>query len=63
MQSSRLIDRRSVLAATALIAAAPATAFAQTDYPNRAVKFTVPVPPGNMLDSMPRIIGDKLSPR
>ena len=63
MQSSRLIDRRSVLAATALIAAAPTTAFAQADYPNHAVKFVVPVPPGNMLDSMPRIIGDKLSPR
>src|SRR5262249_4918429 len=63
MQNSRLIDRRSVLAATALIAAAPATAFAQADYPSHAVKFIVPVPPGNMLDAMPRIIGDKLSPR
>jgi len=63
MQKSRLIDRRSVLAATALIAAVPATAFAQADYPNHAIKFVVPVPPGNMLDSMPRIIGDKLSPR
>src|SRR5215475_10117450 len=63
MQNSRLIDRRSVLAATALIAAAPAAAFAQADYPNHAIKFIVPVPPGNMLDSLPRIIGDKLSPR
>jgi tripartite-type tricarboxylate transporter receptor subunit TctC len=62
-QNSRLIDRRSVLAATALIAAAPATAFAQADYPSHAIKFVVPVPPGNMLDAMPRIIGDKLSPR
>ena len=60
-QNSRLIDRRSVLAATALLAAAPAAAFAQADYPNRAIKFVVPVPPGNMLDSMPRIVGDKLS--
>jgi tripartite-type tricarboxylate transporter receptor subunit TctC len=62
-QNSRLIDRRSVLAATALIAAAPATLLAQADYPNRPIKFVVPVPPGNMLDAMPRIIGDKLSPR
>jgi tripartite-type tricarboxylate transporter receptor subunit TctC len=62
-QSSRLIDRRSVLAATALIAAAPATVLAQADYPNHAIKFIVPVPAGNMLDAMPRIIGDKLSPR
>jgi tripartite-type tricarboxylate transporter receptor subunit TctC len=62
-QNSRLMDRRSVLAATALIAAAPATVLAQADYPNHAIKFVVPVPPGNMLDAMPRIIGDKLSPR
>jgi tripartite-type tricarboxylate transporter receptor subunit TctC len=62
-QNSRLIDRRSVLAATALIAAAPKMAFAQADYPSHAIKFVVPVPPGNMLDAMPRIIGDKLSPR
>jgi len=62
-QSSRLIDRRSVLAATALIAAAPATVLAQAGYPSHAIKFIVPVPPGNMLDAMPRIIGDKLSPR
>jgi tripartite-type tricarboxylate transporter receptor subunit TctC len=62
-QNSQLIDRRSVLAATALIAAAPATVFSQSDYPNRSIKFVVPVPPGNMLDAMPRIIGDKLSPR
>src|SRR5215510_2959334 len=62
-QSSRLIDRRSVLAATALIATAPEIAFAQADYPSHAIKFVVPVSPGNMLEAMPRIIGDKLSPR
>jgi tripartite-type tricarboxylate transporter receptor subunit TctC len=62
-QKCRLIDRRSVLAATALVAVAPTTVFAQADYPNHAIKFIVPVPPGNMLDAMPRIIGDKLSPR
>jgi tripartite-type tricarboxylate transporter receptor subunit TctC len=47
----------------ALLAAAPSAALAQADYPNRTIKFVVPVPPGNMLDSMPRILGDKLSPR
>lgn len=54
--------RRACLAA-ALIAVVPATAVAQTDFPRRTVKFVVPVPPGNMLDSMPRIIGEKLSAR
>lgn len=47
----------------ALFAATPFTASAQSDFPRRAVKFVVPVPPGNMLDSMPRIIGEKLSVR
>jgi len=53
--------RLAVLAV--LLAAAPITATAQSDFPRRTVKFVVPVPPGNMLDSMPRIIGDKLSVR
>ena len=62
-QNSRLIDRRSVLAATALIAAAPTTVLAQADYPSHAIKFIVPVPPGNMLDAMPRILGDNVPTR
>jgi tripartite-type tricarboxylate transporter receptor subunit TctC len=47
----------------AMLALAPSAAFAQADYPNHAIKIIVPVPPGNMLDAMPRIVGDKLSPR
>ena len=54
--------RLALLAAT-IIAIAPDPAAAQTEFPRRAVKFVVPVPPGNMLDSMPRIIGEKLSTR
>jgi tripartite-type tricarboxylate transporter receptor subunit TctC len=49
--------------AAALIVLLPAATLAQTDYPRRTIKFVVPVPPGNMLDSMPRIIGEKLSQR
>ena len=54
---------RLAFVAATLAAAAPAAAVAQADFPRRAVKFVVPVPPGNMLDSMPRIIGEKLSAR
>ena len=54
---------RLAFVAATLAAVAPAAAIAQTDFPRRAVKFVVPVPPGNMLDSMPRIIGEKLSAR
>src|SRR6266545_4263643 len=51
------------LLVAAMLATAPSALHAQADYPNHAIKFVVPVPPGNMLDAMPRIIGDKLSPR
>src|ERR1043166_125738 len=54
------MSRREVLA-TALLAAAPVTAYAQAGYPSRPLKFIVPVPPGNMLDTMPRLIGEKLT--
>jgi tripartite-type tricarboxylate transporter receptor subunit TctC len=51
------------LLVAAMLATAPSALLAQADYPSRSIKFVVPVPPGNMLDAMPRIIGDKLSPR
>jgi tripartite-type tricarboxylate transporter receptor subunit TctC len=54
---------RGLLLVAAMLATAPSALLAQADYPNHAIKFVVPVPPGNMLDAMPRIIGDKLSPR
>jgi tripartite-type tricarboxylate transporter receptor subunit TctC len=38
----------------------PALAVAE-NYPNRAIKIVVPVPPGVLLDVIPRIIGEKLS--
>jgi tripartite-type tricarboxylate transporter receptor subunit TctC len=54
---------RFAFLAAALATAMPTATFAQADFPRRAVKFVVPVPPGNMLDSMPRIIGEKLAAR
>jgi tripartite-type tricarboxylate transporter receptor subunit TctC len=63
MQEFVRVACRVVLVGAALIALAPASALSQADFPRRAVKFVVPVPPGNMLDSMPRIIGEKLSAR
>jgi tripartite-type tricarboxylate transporter receptor subunit TctC len=35
--------------------------FAAEDYPSRPVRIVVPVPPGPLLDVMPRIIAEKLS--
>ena len=41
--------------------ALPGSAAAQTGYPSRTVKIVVPAPPGANLDTIPRIIADKLS--
>ena len=57
-QPGRLLQ--SILVA-ALVAAAPGAALAQADYPSHTIKFVVPVPPGNMLDTIPRLLGEKLT--
>src|ERR1700742_2189571 len=44
----------------AVLAALPIAAHAQ-DYPNRTVTLVVPYPPGGGVDSMARIVADKLS--
>jgi tripartite-type tricarboxylate transporter receptor subunit TctC len=45
----------------ALLACAPSLAPAQTAFPSRTIKIVVPAPPGANLDTIPRIIADKLS--
>jgi tripartite-type tricarboxylate transporter receptor subunit TctC len=50
------------LIAAAILSLLPATVAAQSgSYPNRTVKIVVPAPPGANLDTIPRIIADKLS--
>jgi tripartite-type tricarboxylate transporter receptor subunit TctC len=51
---------RCLCAAVCVIAAVPRPAAAES-YPNRAIKIVVPVPPGPLLDVVPRIIAEKLS--
>jgi tripartite-type tricarboxylate transporter receptor subunit TctC len=46
--------------AVCIIGAAPGQVAAQ-DYPSRTIKIVVPVPPGPLLDVVPRIIAEKLS--
>jgi len=54
---------RSLWFAAVCLVAAPATALAQADFPNRAIKIVVPLAPGGTADILPRIIGEKLSAR
>jgi tripartite-type tricarboxylate transporter receptor subunit TctC len=63
MQARRIsrISVAGVLIAGALLVALPGGGEAQTTFPNRTVKIVVPAPPGANLDTIPRIIADKLS--
>lgn len=48
------------LAATAALALAPTLATAQA-WPTRAIKIIVPAPPGGAIDTIARVVGDKLA--
>src|SRR5690242_2562049 len=50
-----------VVALAALAATLPVPGAAQTNFPNRTIKIVVPAPPGANLDTIPRIIADKLA--
>jgi len=53
---------RSLLMAVCL-AATPAAALAQADFPTRTIKIIVPLAPGGTADVLPRIIAEKLALR
>src|SRR5207244_13171973 len=50
-----------LVAAMCTIATTPGGAIAAEDFPHRTIKIIVPVPPGPLLDVVPRIVADKLS--
>ncbi|VTU22917.1 Argininosuccinate lyase [Variovorax sp. PBL-H6] len=49
-----------LMAVAAALAVAPTLASAQA-YPNRAIKIIVPAPPGGAIDTIARVVGDKLA--
>lgn len=56
-----LFTRLARAAAIASLAAAPLLATAQAAYPTRAIKIIVPAPPGGAIDTIARVVGDKLA--
>ena len=58
MQLTSLIK---ALAISASLAAVPTAASAQAAYPSRAIKIIVPAPPGGAIDTIARVVGDKLA--
>lgn len=61
MHAPSLPTRLARAAAIASLAAAPLLAAAQTAYPTRAIKIIVPAPPGGAIDTIARVVGDKLA--
>ncbi|EJE51033.1 hypothetical protein PMI14_04364 [Acidovorax sp. CF316] len=49
------------LAAAAMLAVAPLLASAQAAWPARPIKIIVPAPPGGAIDTIARVVGDKLA--
>lgn len=49
------------IAISALLAVVPTLASAQAAYPTRAIKIIVPAPPGGAIDTIARVVGDKLT--
>ena len=56
-----MLRRTLIAAAAASAATASVTAFAQTAWPNRAVRIVVPTGPGSSLDLIARSISEKLA--
>lgn len=56
MKSIRTLFAAAVLSAIAVMPAA-----AQTDYPSKPIKIIAPYSPGGIVDTLARLIGDKLS--
>ncbi len=50
-----------VLAAAALVAVAPAALHAAEPFPGKQIRFVVPYPPGGPLDTVARLLGQKVS--
>jgi tripartite-type tricarboxylate transporter receptor subunit TctC len=61
MHTPSLLTRLARAAAIASLAAAPLLATAQAAYPTRAIKIIVPAPPGGAIDTIARVVGDKLA--
>jgi len=58
MQLSSLFK---ILAVSASLVAVPAVSSAEAAYPSRTLKIIVPAPPGGAIDTIARVVGDKLA--
>jgi tripartite-type tricarboxylate transporter receptor subunit TctC len=50
-----------ILAVSAALGTVPTLASAQAAYPSRAIRIIVPAPPGGAIDTLARVVGEKLT--
>ena len=60
MQFNTLFKALAATTVTAMLAAAPGAASAQS-YPDHPIRMIVPAPPGGGIDIIARVVGEKLS--
>ena len=60
MRKFKVLGRLVRLMLLALLGVLAAQAWAQSTYPNRAIKLVVPYPPGALTDLLARAIGERL---
>jgi len=58
MKTSELFKALALAGAMAVV---PTLASAQAAYPSRAIKIIVPAPPGGAIDTLARVVGDKIA--
>src|SRR5262245_47694770 len=58
-----MLTRRTVLAAAAASAAAPAVTRAQQNWPSRPIRIIIPTAPGGSPDIASRLLGEKITAR
>src|SRR4029453_455776 len=56
-----MLHRRSLLATAALVAAVPGAARAQSGYPNKPVRLSVPFAAGGTTDIVARVVSEKIN--
>src|SRR4029453_12726258 len=56
-----MLHRRSLLATAALVAAVPGAARAQSGYPNKPVRLSVPFAAGGTTDIIARVVSEKIN--
>src|SRR6185437_2312019 len=63
IMTGRYLTKMACFIAAILVGADPSVASAQSHFPSHPITIVVPLPPGGFADTLPRLVGEKLSQR